>query len=138
MLWLRNTGRALATKKRNEEMIYLASPYFDPDPTVRQNRFDMACRAAAHLMRLGLNVFSPIAHSHSIARYGLPVDWVFWERLDREYLTFCERMIVLKIPGWKESRGVTKEIEIMTESGKPILYYNYDADNFMWWPDEST
>jgi hypothetical protein len=59
-------------------MIYLCSPYTHPDPAVREARYEAACRTAAHLMRSGKIVFSPIAHSHGIAQYGLPKDWSFW------------------------------------------------------------
>ena len=45
-------------------MIYLASPYSHPDPSVREQRFQNACRIAAELMRSGRIVYSPVAHSH--------------------------------------------------------------------------
>jgi hypothetical protein len=71
-------------------MIYLASPYSDADPAVEQARFDTVCRAAAAIMRQGLLVFSPIAHSHPIARFGLPKDWGFWQRYDSAFLARCD------------------------------------------------
>jgi hypothetical protein len=67
-------------------MIYLASPYSHPDAEVRERRFDAACRAAAALICQGKTIFSPIAHSHAICRYGVPLDWRFWQRHDRRYL----------------------------------------------------
>ena len=36
-------------------MIYLASPYLDPDPLVRRERFRAACQAAAKLIRERIN-----------------------------------------------------------------------------------
>ncbi len=59
-------------------MIYLASPYSHPDARVRQRRFEEACQAAAAITRAGLSVFSPISHSHPIARYGVPTGWDYW------------------------------------------------------------
>jgi len=103
-------------------MIYLASPYTHPDPDVRQARFDAACRAAAHLIRLGKTVFSPIAHSHAICRYGVPLDWRFWERHDRRYLEVCDEVVVLALKGWRESRGVQAEIAIARELSKPVSF----------------
>ena len=44
-------------------MIYLASPYSDPDPAVRQSRFEAACKATAEMLRAGLIVFSPVMWS---------------------------------------------------------------------------
>ena len=55
-------------------LIYLASPYSHPDFVVRQRRFDADCQATATMVRAGLIVFSPIAYSHPLTRYGLPGD----------------------------------------------------------------
>ena len=41
-------------------MIYLAAPYSATDPAVEQQRYDAVCRAAAALMRRGMEIFSPI------------------------------------------------------------------------------
>jgi hypothetical protein len=103
-------------------VIYLASPYSHPDPAVREFRFREACRAAAKLMRLGHVVFSPIAHGHSIALYGLPTDWSFWEPFDRHQLERCDEVVVLLLDGWCESAGVAAEIEIAHQFGKPVRY----------------
>jgi hypothetical protein len=103
-------------------MIYLASPYSHPDPAVREFRFREACRAAAKLMRRGQAVFSPIAHSHCIATYGLPTDWRFWEPFDRHQLECCNEVVVLTLDGWRESVGIQAEIRIAGECGKPVRY----------------
>ena len=101
-------------------MIYLASPYSHPNQAVELQRFDAVCRAAATIMRRGLLVFSPIAHSHAIARFGLPTDWAFWQRYDRAFLAWCDELWVLTLPGWKQSAGVQAEMEIAREMGKPV------------------
>jgi hypothetical protein len=103
-------------------MIYLASPYTHPDPDVRQARFEAACRAAACLIRSGKTVFSPVAHSHAICRYGLPVDWRFWERHDRCYLEACDEVVVLMLDGWEKSVGVEAEVAIARFLGKPVSF----------------
>jgi nucleoside 2-deoxyribosyltransferase len=103
-------------------MIYLASPYTHSDGDVRRQRFDSACRAAATLISQGKTVFSPIAHSHAICAYGLPLDWRFWERHDRRYLEVCDEVVVLMLDGWRESVGVQAEIGIARELGKPVSF----------------
>jgi hypothetical protein len=103
-------------------MIYLASPYSHPDPAVREKRFRDACRAAVALMQTGHAVFSPIAHSHPLVEHGLPTDWSFWERHDREHLARCDEVVVLMLDGWQESIGVREEIRIARELGKPVRY----------------
>jgi hypothetical protein len=103
-------------------MIYLASPYTHPDPVVREERFAAACAVAAQLLRFGHLVFSPICHSHPLTRFGLPLDWGFWERCDRQHLERCSELIVLMLPGWTSSRGVLAEIAIARELGLPVRY----------------
>ena len=102
-------------------MIYLASPYSHPDAAVRQKRFEAACRAAAALLRAGIPVFSPIAHSHSIAQHGVPGTWAFWENVDREYLRHSTCVIVLLLPGWDSSVGVKAEIGFALKAGIPVF-----------------
>ena len=104
-------------------MIYLASPYSHPDESVRQARFEAACRAAADLVRQGLVVFSPIAHSHPIAVQGhLPVDWDFWQGECEPFVRVCESVLVLQLEGWEDSRGVQAEIALAKELGKCVEF----------------
>lgn len=103
-------------------MIYLASPYSHSDATVREQRFQDVCRCAAALMAQGKMVFSPIAHTHPIAQYGLPLGWDFWERYDREHIAACDELVVLMLEGWRESKGVQAEVRIAREMEKPVTY----------------
>lgn len=104
------------------EGIYLASPYSNPDPAVREFRFREACRAAAALMQSGRWVFSPIAHGHPICEHGVPSDWTQWQELDRQMLRQCDELVVLTFDGWRGSCGVQAEIRLAVELGKPIRY----------------
>ena len=106
----------------NTDVIYLASPYSHAEPAVRQKRFEMACRAAAQLIRQGKTVFSPVAHGHAICQLGLPLDWAFWERHDLTFLKMCDEVVVLKLVGWQESIGVRAEIDAARRMEKPITY----------------
>ena len=103
-------------------MIYLASPYSHPDPTVRDRRYLAACRAAADLLRTGVTVFSPVVQGHVLSRFGLPTDWGFWRRHDCEHLRRCDEVVVLTLDGWRKSVGVLAEIELAREFGKPVRY----------------
>jgi hypothetical protein len=107
---------------------YLASPYSHPDPAVRQHRFHEVCRHAARLMRAGEMVYSPIAHSHCVARFGLPGDWGFWEGHSRAMLARCDRLAVLDLDGWQESVGVRREIEIAQAMGIPVRHIAPEAN----------
>ena len=102
---------------------YLAAPYRHKDPAVVEQRVQRINAAAAQLMEGGDFVFSPISHSHPIAMAGnLPTDWTYWEKYDRAMLETCCRLVVLTLPGWTESEGVTAEIDIAAELGLPVTY----------------
>lgn len=103
-------------------MIYLASPYTHPDPAVRVARFEAACLATVTLVRAGHAVFSPIVHSHALVAHGLPIEWDFWERLDREHLMHSDVVLVLMLDGWRVSAGVRNEIRLAAEFGLPVSY----------------
>ena len=90
---------------------YLASPYSHPDPLVREERFRLACKAAAMLMQRGEIVFCPIAHSHPIElAMRAQGDHAFWQRQDQPFLEFSSRFALLRIDGWETSKGVAYEL----------------------------
>ena len=111
-----------------QHITYLASPYSSPFATVRECRFQLACKAAAILMQRGRIVYSPIAHTHPIAKLcDLPKGWDFWQRYDEAFLNVCSDLLVLKLFGWEESVGVQAEIAIMSRLGKPVEYVTLEA-----------
>jgi hypothetical protein len=105
-------------------MIYLASPYSDPDPdpTVRETRYRLACEATAELLRSGRTVFSPIVHGHPLADFGLPTDWQFWAPHAREWLARCDEVHVLTLDGYERSVGVAEEIKVARSFGVPVHF----------------
>ena len=103
-------------------MIYLASPFTHPDPIVRQARLEAACRVAAELTRQGKTVFSPIAHSCAIARYGLPDDWRFLERHDRRVFRVCAAVAAPILAGSLDSAGGGGPGPTVLASGKPASF----------------
>ena len=87
-------------------MIYLASPYTDPDKEVMEQRFHEVCKIAGSLMMQGEVVFSPIAMAHPIAvRCELPRDWGFWKKFDHQFIANSDRLVVATMPGWEDSRA---------------------------------
>lgn len=104
-------------------LAYLAVPYSHEQGYMRQHRFECANRAAADLMLRGEVVFSPISHTHPIAQErGLPGGWDFWERFDRAYLSCSQKLYVLMLDGWRESKGVQAEIAIAESMDIPVIY----------------
>ena len=112
------------------KLIYLGCPYSDNSKVVMTNRYLQATRVAQDLTAAGFIVFSPITHSHRLWLEGTNSNedgmqvksWDFWKHLDIPILSICQLMIVYQLPGWKESVGLTAEIEYAGQLGLPILY----------------
>lgn len=120
---LESAESALRAQQPRGELIYLATPYSHPDKAVMERRFNEAAAIAAKLMGDGHFVFCPITHTHPIAVHGeLPRGWDFWERYDRIMLTACTKVIVAKMDGWGQSKGIAGELRIAAELGLPIEY----------------
>lgn len=104
-------------------MVYLASPYTDEDDIIMQDRYEAVCKAVAVLIEMGVFVYSPIALFHPIAKeYNLPREHTFWAKLDKDVISKCEYMLILKLDGWKESKGIAEEILICAHSKIPVYY----------------
>lgn len=105
------------------KLIYLATPY-TRYPRGLDAAFEDAAAIAGILIKRGLAVFSPICHSHPIAKYGGidAVDHELWMRIDREMWDRCDELLVAKMDGWDQSRGVAAEIEYFLKRGAPVTY----------------
>lgn len=106
-------------------LVYLASPYSHPSPLVKAQRFEAVCRVAGRLMKKGVCVFSPIAHSHPIEQHfedGSPEGHDFWLRQDFAILERASKLMVLKLDGWEASRGVAAEIEFARVNSIPFEF----------------
>lgn len=104
-------------------LFYLATPYSLHPMGYRVAYYD-ACRMCADLLKSGLNVFSPIAHSHAISMHGHldPLDHKFWMAADRIFMDRSDAMIVGRLEGWDKSAGVAQEQTIFRTAGKPIYH----------------
>lgn len=103
--------------------VYLASPYTSPDPAIREQRYHAACRAAGAMMAEGMVVYSPIAHSHPVeVHIGAQQSHEFWMRQCVPLLRMSEGVVVLKLDGWAESRGVRYEIDLAHKLLLPVCY----------------
>lgn len=109
---------------------YLSCPYFDPDSHVKETRHTMVTRAAFKLMRQGIMVYSPLTHNLPIDRLGIHGDWKTWKEFDHTMISKCDRVIVLKLPGWEKSKGVAAEIARGEELGLPIEWLEVDIAEY--------
>ncbi len=109
-------------------MMYVGTPYSLYEDGL-ENAFVEAAKVTAELLRRGIPVFSPITHSHPIARYGNidPLDHKIWLALDEHMMRAADALLVIKMPGWEESYGIKHEVAFFEAAHKMIYYYS--------WPD---
>jgi hypothetical protein len=104
--------------------IYLATPYTKFKGGLEEaNR--LASKYAGTLLEAKLPVFSPIAHSHSIAVHAnlAGKDHSIWMPLDFAFTEAAFALVVCKMQGWDESYGLGLEIDFFLKNKKPIYYW---------------
>lgn len=104
-------------------LVYLATPYSKYNDGI-ECAFRDAAALTAKLLRLGVKVYSPIAHTHPIAIYGDldPLDHAIWLPFDEAMMKKSDALLVAQMHGWRESYGVSHEIQFFTAAGKPVFY----------------
>lgn len=113
------------------EKLYLASPYSHKDPEVRESRVLQADECAAWLLGQGYNVYSPLSASHRIAHFmDNHNDGEFWVNLCMDFVDWCDVVAVIKTNGWKESKGIRKELDRAIENGTPIMEIERGSDGW--------
>ena len=100
---------------------YLAAPYtsvVDKDELMKKI---MTFIGKYHLANSEDQIVSPLLNHFSLPHVpGLGSDWEFWKNYSENLIKRCDKIIVLNIPGWRESVGVQAEIELATTNG---LYF---------------
>lgn len=105
-------------------MLYLGLPYSHPDPVVRDQRARQGELACIYFFKIGVPVYCPIVHWHDTAiRFHLPTDAGPWKTQNYGILTRSTQMGILKLEGWRESKGLAGEIEVALEARVPIKLY---------------
>ncbi len=103
--------------------IYLAIPYSQIE---KESSYRQATLATQILVNEGFNVFSPITHSHPLAKLGTKGTWDYWQNVDYDFIDWADELYVL-VPeeGYEsveKSIGVQAELVYATKEGKPIKY----------------
>lgn len=113
---------------RGKQRIYLASPYSHEDPKVMQERFVSVSIASAYLMSMGNVVFSPIVHSHVVAKYlDNALNHKFWLTQDGSHISTCDKVTIYTLDGWTTSFGVTWEIGFANGLHIPITHLTVET-----------
>jgi len=104
---------------------FLGSPY-SKYPGGIDAAFDAVVQARGKLVRAGVTAFSPIIHSHPVAKAcGIdPHDHSIWLPSERPMLDAACGLIVAMLDGWPNSVGLGEEIRLFRIAGKPIVYWD--------------
>jgi nucleoside 2-deoxyribosyltransferase len=96
----------------------------EEDRRIRQERFEKVNKVAGKLMQAGFAVISPISQSHPIAlQCELPGKFNdFWADIDFNIIIRCDMVIVLCLPGWKDSIGILAEVGFAKHNNIPVMY----------------
>lgn len=102
---------------------YLASPYSKYAGGLEAAFIEVA-KQACLFARAGIPVYSPIAHTHPIAINGGldPLDHSIWLPFDIPMMLSAHGLIVCKMDGWDVSYGISEEIKVFADGGRPIVY----------------
>ena len=106
------------------DKIYLACPYTAPDEETRNFRQRAASRIAASLMQTGVVVFSPITHGHQVAEFlpeALLHSHDFWMVQCLPILKHCNVLVILPLPGWRDSQGLKEELRYAEYLGHELV-----------------
>ena len=99
--------------------IYLAAPYTARDPAVEQARMQAVKHVSDRLIRQGQVVFSPLEYTEAMQQRGI-VPPQGWYLFDLAMLRGCVKLLVLALPGWRESQGVIMETAAAKALGIPV------------------
>lgn len=115
-------------------MIYIAAPYTNETKGVVNARMQYVNDYAALLLKAGKIFYSPLSHTHLIheeikrQKYlgvTTPSDTVLhnkYLKLDKFFLHQATEIHMLMIDGWKESKGIRKELAEAALQQIPIKY----------------
>lgn len=114
--------------------IYVASPYSHKDPTIKDNRYWQVLKFVAEYTRRGRILYSPIVHCHQMAlSFDLPGNLDFWKEHNAKLLRHADELWVYTLEGWKESQGVTYELQLAQQLYIPVAF----CERLPAWEDKS-
>lgn len=104
----------------DEGFIYIGQPYTGTFMQ-QSSRYIMGRSYLLTVSECGLPAYAPIVQNHSLNN-RLPGTWEFWSKLDLPILRKATELHVLQLEGWRESVGLTDEINDARSCKTPIRY----------------
>jgi len=111
-------------------LVYLGTPYTGY-PHGHEMAFIEACKIASRLITAGVNIYSPIAHTHPIAIHGIldHLDYKLWLNFDSSMMRVADAFLIAKMEKWDHSFGLAHETAYFKSVSKPI--YHIDPDTMI-------
>ena len=104
---------------------------------MEESSYNQANLGSVLILNQGMNVFSPITHSHPLTKldkYEVPHTWDYWQHIDYQFIDWCDELWVL-VPTERDgkervenSTGVTAEIKYAVEQNKPVKFFEIEDD----------
>jgi NTP pyrophosphatase (non-canonical NTP hydrolase) len=116
---------------------YLATPYSHAQWEVKEQRFHLTTLTAYYLFNQGKLVYSPITHNVPIDNLGILGDWKVWSDFDHSMLSRCDQLLILKLEGWKESKGIAAERAYAQAHGIPIEEMDIPQEVWQWYQSKN-
>lgn len=107
-------------------LYYLASPYTHKNKEIQKKRLKDISIIGSELTKKGVLCIHPIASSATLVKHGsMKGCFDTWATLDLEYVRRCDAVLVADLDGWKESIGVTAEIEYARSHSKGVFILDH-------------
>ena len=115
--------QAIATvKAAGVRNCYLAAPLSSPDITLQAHRAFATSRVAGLMMDQDIVVYSPLSHGWLLQQFNGERSHDWWMEHCMPMLDRFSYLLILTLPGYRESKGVMMEIEHAKDTGIPIRW----------------
>lgn len=132
--------RILDKMRKVDGCLYLASPYTGyrpaaakvPDEALLGEAAYRAAYASGVLYAHGVHHYCPIVSSHwpAMAAGMDPRDHTFWMPHCYAHMRECKGIVVLMLPGWRSSKGVTEERRWFASQHLPEILWSPPDNEF--------
>ncbi len=107
------------------KVLYVASPYYHDNPWVMVDRYEATSRFCLLLLAQGYCPISTVMIWHPAKKqFNITSCESKIMQGCLELLSKCDTVVVLTLPGWKESKGVQEEVAFARSLEIPVRYMN--------------
>ena len=109
---------------RSFRLTYVASPYSSQDPDLQEARARAAIQVTGSLIAAGEPAYSPVIYTSTILAAGHKPP-KGWYEFDVNFLAAATDMLVVHMPGWRDSRGMLLETAFAKARQIPIRHMHW-------------